>query len=77
MFVDVAVDAMVSIISHLIFIILAWKGLEALHFEKLIAKNKVVESRILYIMLSITIGTTVSNFFLDFINWSRQLTYLL
>ncbi|WP_027965215.1 DUF1146 family protein [Halalkalibacillus halophilus] len=77
MFVDVAVDAMVGMTSHIIFIFLAWKALESVQIEKLFRKNKETESKILYILLSIALGTSASNFFLDFINWSQQITYLL
>ncbi|WP_188207598.1 DUF1146 family protein [Alkalibacillus aidingensis] len=77
MYVDVAVDAMVGIASHIIFIILAWKALDSLNIQALFKKQRETESKILFILLSIALGTTVSNFFLDFINWSQQLTYLL
>jgi uncharacterized integral membrane protein (TIGR02327 family) len=66
-------QALVSILSHLVFIGLAWWSLQALHFEKLIRGNHVFQARVLFIMLSIVIGSTVSNFFLDYLIWSQQL----
>ncbi|GEL77244.1 DUF1146 family protein [Tenuibacillus multivorans] len=76
MFSDLAIDSVIFMFSHIIFIIIAWKSLEAVHIEKIFKQNRVVESRIFFIMLSIVIGTTVSNFFIDFIRWSRQLQHL-
>ncbi|MGM8215028.1 DUF1146 family protein [Bacillaceae bacterium W0354] len=73
---EIAVDALINITLHIIFIVLSWKSLEALNFEKIIKKNKVVESRLIFILLSIAIGSIVSNFVINFIHWSRQLVYL-
>ncbi|GAA0468611.1 DUF1146 family protein [Alkalibacillus silvisoli] len=77
MFIDNAVDALVGMASHIIFIILAWKALESINIQVLFKKNKETESKILLIFLTVALGTTVSNFFLDFINWSQQLSYFL
>nr|WP_289039179.1 DUF1146 family protein [uncultured Allobacillus sp.] len=77
MFVQPTVDALTGMISHIIFIILAWKALESVNIQSIFKKNREVESKLLFILLSIVIGTTVSNFFLDFIRWSGQLSYLM
>nr|WP_211315332.1 DUF1146 family protein [Saliterribacillus persicus] len=71
-----AQDAIVSIMSHVIFIIITWQVLQSLNFDDWFKKSKVFEARILIIFLTITIGTTVSNFFLDFLKWSQQLIFL-
>ncbi|WP_425454600.1 DUF1146 family protein [Gracilibacillus dipsosauri] len=71
-----AQNGLVSIISHLIFIVITWQVVQSLNFDELFRKNKVFEARILIIFLTIAIGSTVSNFFLDFLNWSQQLIYL-
>ncbi|MBP3039909.1 DUF1146 family protein [Bacillaceae bacterium Marseille-Q3522] len=76
MIAEVGQQALISIISHLIFIAIAWWALQALHFEKLLKANHVVQARILYILLSIIIGTAVSNFFLEYLLWSNQLPYI-
>ncbi|MBS4206787.1 DUF1146 family protein [Bacillus sp. FJAT-50079] len=69
-------QALLSIISHLFFIAISFYGLQALHFDKLLRKNRVFQARLLYILLTIALGTTISNFFLDYLNWARQLTLL-
>ena len=69
-------EALLSIFSHLVFIALSWWGLQSLRFESFLRKNHVAQARILYVLLSIAIGSTVSNFFLDYLFWSKQLPLL-
>ena len=56
-----------SIITHLVFIGLAWWALQALNIEKVIRKNRVAQARMLYILLAIAIGSIIANFFLDYL----------
>ena len=65
--------ALTSIISHLTFIAVAWWALQALQFDKMLRANRVLQARVLYILASIALGSTVSNFFLDYLQWSQQL----
>ncbi|SEN50872.1 conserved hypothetical integral membrane protein [Mesobacillus persicus] len=76
MIADFGTQSLVSIVSHLAFIALAWWALQALHFDKLLRANRVFQARVLYILLSITIGSIVSNFFLDYLLWSQQLPFM-
>lgn len=69
--------ALVSILSHIVFIAIAWYALQAIRLEKLLKPNHVLQARLLYILLAIFIGSSVSNFFLDYLQWSRQLPLLL
>lgn len=69
--------ALVSIMSHLIFIAISWWALQAVRLEKLIKPNHVFQARLLYILLAIFLGSSVSNFFLDYLQWSKQLPFLL
>lgn len=66
-------QALLSIISHLVFIALAWWALQAVNYEKFIRAGRVFQARVLVVILSIVIGTIVSNFFLDYLRWSQQL----
>jgi len=66
-------QALISIISHLVFIAIAWWALQSINYEKLLRGNHVFQARVLFILLSIVIGSTVSNFFLDYLLWSQQL----
>jgi uncharacterized integral membrane protein (TIGR02327 family) len=69
-------QALLSIISHLLFITITWWALQAIRIDALIKPNYVWQARILLILLTITIGTSVSNFFLDYLLWSQQIPYL-
>jgi uncharacterized integral membrane protein (TIGR02327 family) len=70
-------QALISILSHLAFIALAWWALQALRIDQILKPNHVFQARVLYILLSIVIGSSVSNFFLDYLLWSQQLPLIL
>lgn len=69
--------ALLSIFSHLVFIALAWWALQSIRLDQLLKPNHVFQARLLYILLAIMIGSSVSNFFLDYLSWSRQLPLIL
>ena len=73
MLADYSQMALLSIILHLVFIALAWWALQAVNYEKFIRANRVMQARVLFIIVAIFLGTTVSNFFLDYLRWSQQL----
>lgn len=66
-------QALISIISHLVFIAVAWWALQSVNIDKFLRGNHIFQARLLFILLSIVIGSTVSNFFLDYLLWSQQL----
>ncbi|WP_144460111.1 DUF1146 family protein [Siminovitchia fortis] len=72
---EIGQQALISISSHLVFIGFTFWALQALHFDKLLSAGRVFQARVLYIFLTIAIGSSVSNFFLDYLHWSRQLQY--
>jgi uncharacterized integral membrane protein (TIGR02327 family) len=73
----VGADALLSIIVNLICIGFSWWALQAIRLDKLLKANHILQSRILYILLSIALGSIVSNFLLTYLHWSRQLQLLL
>lgn len=77
MFVELGQQAMLGIVSHLFFIAITWWALQALNFEKLLRANKVMQARLLYILLTVTIGSAASNFFLDYLSWSLHMPFFL
>ena len=74
--VSIGQTALVGIISHIIFILLTWRMLSAINLEPFIRKGKVTEARMLLIFITFVIGSGVSNFFLQIVQWSRDLMYL-
>ncbi|UOQ94949.1 DUF1146 family protein [Halobacillus shinanisalinarum] len=69
-------DALLSMTSHIIFIIITWKVLQAVNLDAFFRKGRIFEIRVLMILITIAIATSVSNFFLDLISWSNSLVYL-
>ncbi|MFS0821366.1 DUF1146 family protein [Bacillus sp. 1P02SD] len=70
-------QALISIISHLLFIAVTWWALQSIRYEHLVKPNHVFQVRVLLILVTIAIGSTVSNFFLDYLLWSQQLPTIL
>ncbi len=58
--------------SHVFFIGISFYALQALRLDTLIGKNRVFQAQLLFILLSIALGATVSNFFLDLSLWSTS-----
>ncbi|ABS23998.1 DUF1146 family protein [Bacillus cytotoxicus] len=69
-------QALIAMVSHLLFITITWWALQGIHIERLMKSGKVLQIRILLILVTIAIGTSVSNFFLDYLGYSKSLTYL-
>ncbi|HWI48712.1 MAG TPA: DUF1146 family protein [Rummeliibacillus sp.] len=69
-------NALIGIISHIFFIGITFYALQSLMYEKVVKKNHVFQIQLLFILLSIAIGSTVSNFFITISTWSRQLPFL-
>ncbi|MFD1362037.1 DUF1146 family protein [Lentibacillus salinarum] len=76
MFSSIGLTAIVSMVSHLIFIYITWRVMTTINFDPLIRKGRETEARVLIVFITIFIGTGVSRFFLEFIQWSQDLMYL-
>lgn len=70
------INAAVQIFIHLSFIAISWWALQAIHFEKILRKNKIVQIKALYILLSIALGSLVSNFFMNYLQDGLTLSNL-
>ncbi|PAV31351.1 hypothetical protein CIL05_01480 [Virgibacillus profundi] len=68
--------AIISMISHLIFIYITWRVVLTINFDPLIRKGRTTEAKILLLFITIVIGSGVSRFFLEILQWSRDLIYL-
>lgn len=74
--ISIGYFSIIGMLSHVIFIYITWTAMQGINVEPLVRKNKVTEARILLIFISIVIGTGVSRFVLDIIQWSQDLIYL-
>lgn len=57
-----------KIYLYVFFVFLSIFGLSCLDYEKFIKKNKVIETRVLLMLLGLVLGYLVTNFVTDFIN---------
>lgn len=73
----IAFQPLLAIFSHIFFIGISFYALQAIMPEKIIRKNRVFQAQTLFILLSIAIGWSVSNFFLEISYWSGRLPMLL
>ncbi|MFD2760997.1 DUF1146 family protein [Lentibacillus juripiscarius] len=76
MFSSIGITALIGMLSHLLFIYITWRVITTINFDPLIRKGRETEARLLIIFVAIAIGTNVSRFFLDFIQWSQDLLFL-
>lgn len=68
--------AAIGILSHIFFIYLTWRLMLCINFEPLIKKGRTKEAQLLILFLTIIIGSGVSRFFLEILQWSQDLVYL-
>lgn len=70
------VQAGIAIVSHLVFIAISFYALQAVRLDMIFHKGKTFQIQLMYIILSIVLGSALSNFFLDFTGFSKQLPYI-
>lgn len=68
--------SLIGMLSHVLFIYLTWIVIQSINFDHFFHKNRVTEARIFIIFVTIAIGTTVSRFVLDIIQWSQDIIYI-
>ncbi|OIU67731.1 DUF1146 family protein [Rossellomorea aquimaris] len=66
-------QALVSMLVHIFVFGITFWALQAIQLDKLLKKNRVAQARLLFILLTIAIGSSVSRFLLDYYLWSQQL----
>ncbi|WP_461215072.1 DUF1146 family protein [Lacticaseibacillus sp. GG6-2] len=77
MYQSMGLSAALTLVSHLVFIMISFRLLSAVRFDRFLRPNHVRESRLLMLFLAIGLGYLVSSFFLDVIQASKNLPYLL
>lgn len=77
MYQSMGLSGVLTIVSHLLFIVISFRLLTAVRFDKFLRPNHVGESRLLLLFVAITIGYNVSNFFISVLTASANLPYLL
>lgn len=69
-------EALISLIAHVFFIAVTFFALQALRLNQIVKQNRVFQVQLLYIFMSIALGSLVAQFFLLVSRWSQQLPYL-
>lgn len=57
-----------KIILYIVFTFVAAFGISGINFNGIIKKDKVIEARVLVVVLSLALGYLLTNFVVDFVN---------
>ncbi|USS89836.1 DUF1146 family protein [Fructilactobacillus cliffordii] len=68
-------QALISVISQLFFVILSFWAIQGIHFERFLP-IKEQQGKALLVLMAIVIGSLSSNFFLSFIDNLKNLQFL-
>src|SRR5699024_11085540 len=63
--------------AKIILLFITWYILEGINLNAFIRKCRETEAKFLLLFITIVIGIVVSRFFLDILQWSQDLNYLL
>ncbi|MFT2141398.1 DUF1146 family protein [Staphylococcus sp. GDY8P145P] len=66
----------IGLLLHVICVCLAFWALQGVRLEQIFKKNQVAQAQTFIIILSIILGTAVSRFILDILQYSLQLRLL-
>ena len=76
MFQTIGLNGAITIVSHFVFIMLAFRALNALRFEQFIKANHVREAQVLLLFIAVALGFLVSAFFLALLQAALNLPKL-
>ena len=76
MFQTIGLNGAITIVSHFVFIMLAFRALNALRFEQFIKANHVREAQDLLLFIAVALGFLVSSFFLSLLQAALSLPKL-
>lgn len=73
---DLGFNAVLTLLSHSFFILIAARLMRALRFDKLVKPNHERDSQLLFAFIAIGLGYLVSSFFLSLLSMTQNLPYL-
>jgi uncharacterized integral membrane protein (TIGR02327 family) len=73
---SIGLQAVISIISHIGFILISFYGLQSIRFEQFFKPNHIRQVQIVIVFLAIVMGYTVSQFFLEIIAQAKNVIFL-
>ena len=75
LYAQVGQQSLFGIMAYIFFIGITFDALQAFRLEQLFKKGKVFQIQLIYILLSLAIGSSVADFFINFSKWSQQIPY--
>lgn len=69
--------AVIHLILHVICICIAYWALNAMKLDQIFKKGYALQVQVCMIFLAILLGTAVSNFIVDLLQYSTQVKYLI
>lgn len=70
------VQSLITLMSHVFFVCLTFWALQSLRTDKWFRKYSNTQARLLYVLISVAVGYTVSSFFMEFVLHSQNLMHL-
>lgn len=77
MYRSLGLTAVLTLLSHFVFIMIAFRLMTALRFDRFLRPGHERESRLLLLFIAITLGFGVSEFVLSVVSSAANLHYLL
>lgn len=62
-----------KVILYIVFTFISAYGISGINFNYIIKKEKVIEARVLVVIISLSLGYLLTNFTIDFLNLTRIL----
>ena len=69
----IRVQSLITILSHFIFIGMSFWAVQSIRTDYLFKKNHSQQIKLFYLLITMAIGYTASNFFLDFFMHTQNL----
>ncbi|MEK4629918.1 MAG: DUF1146 family protein [Solibacillus sp.] len=76
LYAQAAQQAIMNISAYIIFIGISFYALQGLRIEQLFKKGKTFQIKLFYIIMSIVLGSTVADFFVNFLTWSQTIPFI-
>ncbi len=71
------ISALLTLCSHLVFILLVWRTMLSLRVEKIVKAGHTREAQLLMMFIAIGLGYLVSSCFLSLVTAVKNLSYLI
>lgn len=77
MYTGLGINAALTLVSHLVFIVISFRLLFALRFDRLLKAHHERDGQLLMMFIAVGLGYLVSSFFLSIVAAAQNLPYLI